>query len=148
MGFDSVSELLNYLPWLAAGVVMWLVARAASRGAARSRVPAYLCSGCFHGFPAASTHLIPWFNAHEDNYVTTFRCEKCWLPSLAQTHDRLSAATDGEADRRKLVAFFERYGISGLSHEDVTGLLAILDDLKAGRRVLPLPIAQKPRPGR
>ncbi len=73
-------------------------------------------------FPAASTHLIPWFNTHLDNYVTTFRCEKCWLRSLDETRDRLSAATADEADRRKLVAFFDRYGIAGLSPEDQTGL--------------------------
>jgi len=139
MEFDPFPDPLTYLPWLAAMVVTGLIARAVRRGAARPRRRAYLCSGCLQSFPAASTHLIPSFSTQLDNYVTTFRCENCWLRSLDETQYQLRAETADEAHRRKLVAFFERYGIRGLSAENVLGLLAILDDLRARRRVLPLP---------
>jgi len=133
---DPAPDLLDYLPWLGLLAIPVFIARAVRRGAAPRRSVKYLCSGCRQPVPAERIHLVPFFNAEDDNCGTAFRCEKCWLPSLEETRLRASDGTEG--DRRKLVTFFERYGISGLSPEDVTGLLAILDDLRAGRRVLNL----------
>ena len=139
MDFDPVPDFLNYLPWLAAIVIAWLVVRGAARET-RPRGTQYLCSGCLRAVPAASIHIIPSFNRQEDNYVTSFRCEKCWLRSLDETEQQLRGGTEDEAHRRKLVKFFERSGISGLSPEDLAGLLLILDDLRTKRRVLRLPV--------
>jgi len=85
--------------------------------------------------PAGQIHVIPFFNAQVSDYVTTFRCEKCWLPSLDQTRRELTEGRDGER-RRKLRAWLERCGVTGLPADDGAALLRVLDDLRSGRLVL------------
>ena len=67
-----------------------------------------LCSACLEVYPESAIHVIPYFNETLTGYVTTYRCEGCWLPSLAETRARLSAAPDDEI--ASAAEFFERYG--------------------------------------
>ena len=68
-----------------------------------------LCSACLQVFPESAIHVIPWFNDSAGGYVTTYRCEGCWLPSLAETRARLSTTQD-DAEIASAAEFFERYG--------------------------------------
>jgi len=74
-----------------------------------------LCSLCFEGVPVPQVYILPHFNDILNNYVTTYRCEKCAPVSLDETRDRLLATTD----RRELdscAEFFERYNQFVLEH--------------------------------
>ena len=69
-----------------------------------------VCSGCLRVVPESDVHVIPYFNSDAQGYVTTYRCEQCWLPSLEETSTQL-ATTGDEALIASAVAFFERHGI-------------------------------------
>jgi hypothetical protein len=68
-----------------------------------------VCSGCFQIFPEPLIHVIPLFNDDVKEYVTTCRCETCWLPSLDETRTRIEN-TEG-AEIASLAEFFERHGV-------------------------------------
>ena len=68
-----------------------------------------LCSACLEVYPESTIHVIPWFNDSAEAYVTTYRCERCWLPSLADTSARLSDTPDDD-EIASAAEFFERYG--------------------------------------
>lgn len=68
------------------------------------------CSGCFQVVSESSVHVIPYYNETAGGYVTTFRCERCWLPALEETRGRLVASTD-DAEVTSIATFFERYGV-------------------------------------
>jgi hypothetical protein len=57
-----------------------------------------------------ATHVIPYFNIDAGGHVTTYRCERRWLPSLLETRTRL-ASTENEAEIASAAAFFERHGV-------------------------------------
>ena len=84
-----------------------------------------VCSGCLQVVPESRLHVIPYFNSEVAGYVT-YRCERCWLPSLEETRTRL-ANTEDETEIASAAAFFERHGI-------------ILYEFKRGD---PLPIVRK-----
>jgi hypothetical protein len=69
-----------------------------------------LCSRCFQLFPEELIHVIPHFNDDARAYVTTYRCETCWLPSLEQTRTRL-AKTEDWAELVSLIDCLERHGV-------------------------------------
>jgi hypothetical protein len=69
-----------------------------------------VCSACQQIFPEPLVHVIPYYNSAADGYVTTYRCEACWLPSLAETRARLETSED-EAEIASAAAFFERHGV-------------------------------------
>ena len=69
-----------------------------------------LCSGCLQVFPESLVHVIPYFNSSVNAYVTTYRCEQCWMPALEETRTRL-AATQNEAEIVSAGAFFQRHGV-------------------------------------
>ena len=69
-----------------------------------------LCSGCLQVFPESLIHVIPYFNSTVSAYVTTYRCARCWIPSLEETRARL-ANTQDEADILSAGAFFQQHGI-------------------------------------
>jgi hypothetical protein len=69
-----------------------------------------LCSGCLQVFPESLVHVIPYFNDRANAYVTTYRCERCWLPALEETRARL-AATRSDAEIVSAGAFFQRHGV-------------------------------------
>jgi hypothetical protein len=69
-----------------------------------------LCSGCLKVFPESLVHVIPYFNSSVNAYVTTYRCEQCWLPALEETRTRL-ASTQDEAEIALAASFFQRHGV-------------------------------------
>ena len=69
-----------------------------------------LCSGCLQVFPESLVHVIPYFNSTVNAYVTTYRCEQCWIPSLEETRTRL-ASTQNEAEILSAGAFFQGHGV-------------------------------------
>jgi hypothetical protein len=87
-----------------------------------------MCSGCTAVFPESEVHVIPYFNNDAQGYVTTYRCEQCWIPALARTSVEL-ANTEDEALIASAVAFFRRHGV--FVHEALRG-----DPLPAVRAVL------------
>jgi hypothetical protein len=68
------------------------------------------CSGCLQIFPESLIHVIPYFNDSVAGYVTTYRCEQCWIPSIEETRTRL-ADTKNDAEIISAAAFFQRHGI-------------------------------------
>jgi hypothetical protein len=69
-----------------------------------------VCSACFSLVTEPLIHVIPAYNADVGRFVTTFRCEQCWLPSLEETKARLEA-TEDEAEIASVAAFFENHGV-------------------------------------
>jgi hypothetical protein len=69
-----------------------------------------VCSGCLRVFPESFINVIPCFNSDVGGYVTTYRCERCWMPSLEETRSRL-AATENEAEISSAAILFERHGV-------------------------------------
>jgi hypothetical protein len=69
-----------------------------------------LCSGCLQVFPESLVHVIPYFNSDVNAYVTTYRCEQCWIPALEETRTRL-AGTQNEAEIVSAGEFFQRHGV-------------------------------------
>ena len=69
-----------------------------------------LCSGCLQVFPESLVHVIPYFNSSANAYVTTYRCEQCWIPALEETRARL-ARTQDEAEIASAATFFQRHGV-------------------------------------
>jgi hypothetical protein len=103
-----------------------------------------VCSGCLQVFPESLIHVIPHFNSNVGGYVTTYRCERCWLPSLEETRTRL-ASTEDVTEIASVAAFFEQHGV--ILHEFKRGdpapvvrtmLCRMFDLLQSG--VIRLPI--------
>jgi hypothetical protein len=69
-----------------------------------------VCSACLQVVPESLIHVIPYYNGDVGRYVTTYRCERCWLPSLEKTRARLEI-TEDETEIASAVAFFERNGV-------------------------------------
>jgi hypothetical protein len=69
-----------------------------------------VCSACVQTAPESLIHVIPFFNASTGGFVTTYRCERCWLPSLLETETRLAGSEDA-AEIASVATFFERQGI-------------------------------------
>src|SRR5437870_196932 len=69
-----------------------------------------VCSGCLQVLPESLIHVIPCYNNDVGGYVTTYRCEGCWLQSLDETRARLEG-TEDEAEVASAAAFFERHGV-------------------------------------
>lgn len=93
-----------------------------------------LCSGCLQAFPESLVHVIPYFNSSVNGYVTTYRCEQCWIPALEETRARL-ANTRNEAEIASAGALFQRHGVyiheflQGNPKPDVQKILLRMIDL-------------------
>ena len=70
----------------------------------------FVCSRCFAIVPESLIHVLPHFNADIGQYVTTYRCEACWLPSLDETRIRIES-TEDQAEISSLIDCFERHGV-------------------------------------
>jgi Pyruvate/2-oxoacid:ferredoxin oxidoreductase delta subunit len=70
----------------------------------------FACSHCFAIVPESQIHVVPGFNEMLDAYVTSYRCEECWLATLDETTARLTTSEDAE-EIASLCAFLERYGV-------------------------------------
>ena len=55
-------------------------------------------------------HVVPGFNETAGGYVTSYRCDDCWLTTLDETAARLATCED-EEEIASLCIFFERYNI-------------------------------------
>jgi hypothetical protein len=71
---------------------------------------AIVCSACLQVIAESFIHVIPYYNGEVGRYVTTYRCEACWLPSLEETRERLEG-TEDETEIASAVAFFESHGV-------------------------------------
>jgi hypothetical protein len=69
-----------------------------------------VCSACLQVVPESLIHVIPYYNDCVGQYVTTYRCERCWVPSLEETCARLER-TEHETEIASAVQFFERHGV-------------------------------------
>jgi hypothetical protein len=69
-----------------------------------------VCSGCLEVVAEHLIHVIPAYNADVGTFVTTYRCEQCWLPSLEETEARLET-TEDEAEIASAALFFENHGV-------------------------------------
>ena len=69
-----------------------------------------VCSACFQVVAEHLIHVIPAYNADACRFVTTYRCEQCWLPSLEETQARLEA-TEDEAEIASVAVLFESHGV-------------------------------------
>jgi hypothetical protein len=65
----------------------------------------YVCSGCFSEHPRSHIHVLPTWNEYLQDFVTTFRCDKCWTDSLAWT--QLKAVVLTEDTREKFCLFLD-----------------------------------------
>jgi hypothetical protein len=96
------------------------------------------CTRCFEVVTESRIHVIPFYNASVRGFVTTHRCDRCWLASLDETRARLESTTD-EWEVASVALFFERHGHflhefrRGDPTSVVKGLLShILDMLRSG----------------
>src|SRR5450631_299206 len=69
-----------------------------------------VCSACLQVVPKSLIHVIPYYNGDMGRYVTTHRCDRCWLSSLDETRARLELAVD-ETEIASSVEFFEKHGV-------------------------------------
>jgi hypothetical protein len=71
----------------------------------------FICSGCVGFFPMKQVHVIPTFNDSISSYVTSFRCDGCWKPSLAETLEHFTGHLQTPANRAAFFDFFKRHGV-------------------------------------
>ena len=69
-----------------------------------------VCSGCLLLFPEPLIHVVPCFNRDIGNCVAAYRCEQCWLSSLAEVRTWLANEAD-ETEIASVALFFQRRGI-------------------------------------
>ena len=100
-----------------------------------------MCSGCHTPTPNTEAHVIPYWNKTVESILTTYRCEKCWLPALAETRE---AVQSGEMEPlTTFLDFLSRQGYrtdaenlrSAPADEIRATLLAILEATADGRAV-------------
>lgn len=53
-----------------------------------------LCSACYTPCTGAEAHVIPWWNTTARMVVTTYRCEQCWIGSLAELREAVKAEAE------------------------------------------------------
>ena len=66
-----------------------------------------LCSGCREPCPSDEAHVIPHWNEVREDFLTTYRCGKCWKPALGETRIKIESL-DTEACE-KFCKFLERH---------------------------------------
>ncbi|HTX67167.1 MAG TPA: hypothetical protein VMD31_15455 [Opitutaceae bacterium] len=108
------------------------------------REATYICSGCLTQHPRARIHVLPTWNEHVADFVTSFRCDRCWQEALAWT--RLKAAVLTPATREQFCQFLERHGggeaagiIRQATLEDAACQVGIVLDCIEGDRLRLMP---------
>jgi hypothetical protein len=66
-----------------------------------------LCSECLSPCSGADAHVLPSWNPQSERVVTVYRCENCWLSSLAAFRAALIAG--GPDIRGSFCDFLERH---------------------------------------
>jgi hypothetical protein len=77
--------------------------------------PTLVCSGCFTACSGTAAHVIPWWNETLGDFVTTYRCDRCWLGSLGETKDKVQSWDAGTRD--KFCEFLERHRLSEIARQ-------------------------------
>ena len=68
----------------------------------------FVCSGCMSEHSSGAIHVIPWWNSQVQDFVTTYRCDRCRAQALKET--RLKTLAPDEDVRRKFCEFLMRQG--------------------------------------
>jgi len=69
-------------------------------------------------FPESQVHVIPFYNETLHNYVTTYRCDSCWLDGLDETRERIEL-TESNSEVELAAEFFKRHAV--FIHEHLRG---------------------------
>jgi hypothetical protein len=85
---------------------------------AKSEERQIVCSRCLQVERESSIRVIPCYNSDVGRYVTSYRCEQCWQPSLEETRLRI-VSTEDLAEVESLAKFFKSHGV--FLHESLRG---------------------------
>lgn len=100
-----------------------------------------MCSGCHTPTINTEAHVIPYWNATVQSILTTYRCNNCWLPALAETR---AAVQSGQMEPLLTFCdFLSRQGFStdaeklrnGVPDETRATLLSIIEATEDGRAI-------------
>ena len=90
----------------------------------------FLCSMCFEQKLFGEMGVLPFWNDTAEAFLTSYRCNACWQPSLDDTRMRLSAPT--EAARERFLFFLRSHSqnVLAAAYEAATEAMAarIADD--------------------
>lgn len=67
-----------------------------------------LCSGCRRPCPSDEAHVVPNWNDVARDFLTTYRCGDCWIPTLEENR-RVVRSLDDEM-RARFCEFMRRHG--------------------------------------
>lgn len=67
----------------------------------------YVCSACYSEHPRTHIRILPAWNEYVQDFVTAYRCDRCWTDTLAWT--RLKAVVLTEDTREKFCLFLDRH---------------------------------------
>lgn len=65
-----------------------------------------LCSACMSRVAEEDVRVIPWWNTTLEDFLTTYRCERCWIECLGQT--RIKIKTRDADVRENFCEFLQR----------------------------------------
>ncbi|MDQ5840611.1 MAG: hypothetical protein M3537_05600 [Chloroflexota bacterium] len=99
-----------------------------------------LCSACYTPCTGALAHVVPTWNTTMRIVVTTYRCERCWVDSLAEMREAVRA--DAEV-RLSLCDFLSRRGYekdaetirAAEAELQQTYLIRVIDAIETGELV-------------
>ena len=74
-----------------------------------------VCSACFDVCSGDNAHVIPWWNPDVEDFITTYRCGRCWLSSLDETATKIVELDDDS--RKKFCDFLRRHYAPDLADE-------------------------------
>jgi hypothetical protein len=104
----------------------------------------YLCSKCYHAFPASKMHVVPTQDEQLGAYVGSYRCDEHWKAAVAETRARIAA--DASVD--EVGGMLQVLTTRGVPKERLRSFtaekspseasFAVLDALERGALVIPL----------
>ena len=79
--------------------------------------PVAMCSRCGAKQPLVSTMVLPAWNESAEDFLTSFRCERCWRGTLLETRVMCNLDNLNEDIRDKICAFLEFHGFETQSQK-------------------------------
>ena len=76
-----------------------------------------MCSRCGVKQPLESTMVLPAWNESVEDFLTSFRCERCWRGTLWETRVKCIADNLNEDIRDKYCNFLESHGFETQSQK-------------------------------
>ena len=67
----------------------------------------YRCSRCGTVHPFSSIHVVPAWNENVLDFLTSYRCDQCWVETLSETKLKTVVLTDEV--RQKFCDFLDRH---------------------------------------